>query len=171
MILNFIFKYFFISLIKFFITFNQIYKTNSEIKHNKHKTIYKLYTRLYLVIYFSLTYKFARYHRWNREKQLSKGCSVKKIPKKSRKIHRNKHPHQNLPFNKAAGQRPATLLKNRPWHRALPRIPQNPREHFNRASPVQQSISGCCLRTDKKEMASILDKTLCLNTYLTRASF
>ena len=45
----------------FFITFNQIYMTNSKIKHKKHKTIYKFYTRLYLIIYFSLTYKFARY--------------------------------------------------------------------------------------------------------------
>ena len=52
---------FFIQIL--FITFNQIYKTNSKIRHKKHKTIYKLYTRLYLVIYFFLTLKFARYHR------------------------------------------------------------------------------------------------------------
>ena len=54
---------FFIFYNKFFISINQIYKTNSKIKHKKRKTIYKLYTRLYLVIYFSLTYKFGRYHR------------------------------------------------------------------------------------------------------------
>ena len=70
---------FFFLIINLFITFNQIYKTSSKIKHKKHKTIYKLYTRLYLVIYFSLTYKFARYHRWNRQKQR---CSIKKtLPK------------------------------------------------------------------------------------------
>ena len=66
----------------FFITFNQIHKTNSKIKHKKHKTIHKLYTRLYLVIDFSLTYTFPRYHRWNREKQPSKRCSINKtLPK------------------------------------------------------------------------------------------
>ena len=67
-------KYFLFFDNKLFITFNQIYKTNSKIKHQKHKTIYKLYTRLYLVIYFSLTYKFARYHRWNRQKWSSRGA-------------------------------------------------------------------------------------------------
>ena len=70
----------FFFIINLFITFNQLYKTNSKIKHKKHKIIYKLYTRLYLVIYFSLTYKFARYHRWNRQKQPSKKCSVRKTP-------------------------------------------------------------------------------------------
>ena len=72
----------FFFIINLFITFNQLYKTNSKIKHKKHKIIYKLYTRLYLVIYFSLTYKFARYHRWNRQKQPSKRCSVKKMLQK-----------------------------------------------------------------------------------------
>ena len=100
-----------------FITFNQIYKTNSKIKHKKHKTIHKLYTRLYLVITFSLTYTFPRYHRWNRQKQPSKRCSIERRSQKSLKTHRNKHPHQSLPFNKTIGQRPTTLLKNRPWHR------------------------------------------------------
>ena len=116
---------------KFFITFIQIYKTNSKLKHKKHKTIYQLYTRLYLVIYFSLPYKFARYP--------SKRCSVKKTFQKSCKTHRNKHARQSLPFNKATGQRPATLLKNSPRHRS------SSREHS-----LPQSISGGCFRTDKK---------------------
>ena len=75
---SFMKKFFFIN---FFITFNQLYKTNSKVKHKKHKTIYNLYTRLYLVIYFSLTYKFARYHRWNRQKQPSKVFCKKDAPK------------------------------------------------------------------------------------------
>ena len=137
----------FFFIIDLFITFNQLYKTNSKIKHKKHKIIYKLYTRLYLVIYFSLTYKFARYHRWNRQKQPSKRCSVKRCSKKSHKTHRKKYPCQSLPFNKAAGQRPVTLLKNRPWHRwPPPRISQNPWEHS-----LLQSISGDCFQTDKKK--------------------
>ena len=131
----------FFFIINLFITFNQLYKTNSKIKHKKHKIIYKLYTRLYLVIYFSLTYKFARYHRWNRQKQPSKRCSVKRCSKKSHKTHRKKYPCQSLPFNKAAGQRPVTLLKNRPWHRRPPheshKTPEN--IHFYRASPVTAS--------------------------------
>ena len=75
-------KYFFFIIINFFITFNQIYKTYSKRKQKKHKTICTLDTRLYLVIYFSLTYKLARYHRSKRQKQSSKRCSVKKtLPK------------------------------------------------------------------------------------------
>ena len=53
-------KYFFFIIINFFITFNQIYKTYSKRKQKKHKTICTLDTRLYLVIYFSLTLKICK---------------------------------------------------------------------------------------------------------------
>ena len=37
--------------------------------------------------------------------------------------YRNKHPYQSLRFKKAAGQRPATLLKNRSRYRSSPATP------------------------------------------------
>ena len=56
----------------------------------------------------------------------------KKRPQKFCRTNRNKRPRQSLPFNKAAGQRPATLSKN-----YLAKPPEN--THFHRASLVAAS--------------------------------
>ena len=47
-------------------------------------------------------------------------CSVKKGVFKNFVKFIGKHLRQSLHFNKVAGLRPATLLKNRLWHRCFP---------------------------------------------------
>ena len=68
-------------------------------------------------------------------------CSVKKMLPKLLQNSQEQHLHQSLPFNKATSQRPATLLKNRPWYRSSPCESCKPPEntHLHRTSPVAVS--------------------------------
>ena len=70
-----------------------------------------------------------------RQKHFSGGALWKKRPPEIPQNSQEKHPHQSLSFNKAAGLKLATLLKKRPRHRRPPANPAKPPRAFLCSTP------------------------------------
>ena len=68
-------------------------------------------------------------------------CSVRKGVLRNFAKFTGKHLSQGLLFNKAAGLRPATLLKKRLWHRCFPvNFATSKNTYFYRTLPVAASV-------------------------------